>query len=244
MLIYIEGNIGSGKSTFVDMLNAYLHRITLKDNEFPSRCLVQEPVDEWMKTYDSDGQNILEKFYSNQKRWAFTFQMNSFISRAHRIQTERDEMVQTIYETDNRLTNTQERKRNSVMLVERSIYTDRHCFAVNCYESGNMTKMEYDIYCNWNNWLSDSFKLRPDAYIYLRCEPEINVERISKRSRNGESGIPEEYLRILHEKHDSWMENEKSKNIPVLTLDVSEDFTSDSKMEAHVENVCEFIKQL
>ena len=34
--------------------------------------------------------------------------------------------------------------------------------------------------------LSDQFSLRPEAYIYLRCPPEVNVDRIAKRSREGE----------------------------------------------------------
>ena len=76
------------------------------------------------------------------------------------------------------------------MLVERSIYTDRHCFAVNCFNSGQMTKMEYDIYCKWNDWLSKEFNLRPDGYIYLKCDPSINTTRISKRSRDGEIEFP------------------------------------------------------
>ena len=244
MLIYIEGNIGSGKSTFVRLLAKYINTFKLKNNPEPNPVLVQEPVDEWMETRDSDGQNILEKFYQDQKRWAFTFQMNSFISRAHRSQEERDklllekssESLESSISVDNRY--------NNLMLVERSIYTDRHCFAENCYESGNMTKMEYDIYCRWNDWLSESHNLRPDGYIYLQCDPRINCERIAKRSRDGESGIPEEYLRILHEKHESWMENEKSKTVPVLTLDVSSDFMDITRIEELAKQVSEFLEKL
>ena len=57
-----------------------------------------------------------------------------------------------------------------------------------------MTKMEYDIYCKWNDWLSEQFSLRPKAYIYLRCPPEVNVDRIAKITE-GECGIPLEYLK-------------------------------------------------
>ena len=218
MLIYIEGNIGSGKSTFVKLLKNYLGRFSTKP------ILVQEPVDEWIETRDSDGSNILEKFYSDLPRWSFTFQMNSFISRAHKIQKER----------------TPENNWDPFMLIERSIYTDRHCFAVNCYNSGQMTKMEYDVYCRWNDWLSDEFKLRPDGYIYLRCEPKVNTERICKRSRDGESGIPQEYLDLLHTYHEDWMSKETKDGVPVLTVDVNEDFTSDERMESLFQNIKEF----
>ena len=115
-----------------------------------------------------------------------------------------------------------------MLLVERSIYTDRHCFAKLCYESGKMTELEYNIYCNWNDWLSDHFKVKPDAYIYLRCEPDVNVERIKERSRDEESSIPKEYLEKLHEKHEEWMNTEKTR-IPVLTIDANENFKDPKK---------------
>ena len=215
MIIYIEGNIGTGKSTFVELLTNYISSIEAQ-GRFQTH-LVQEPVDEWLKTFDADGKNILEKFYEDQDRWSFTFQMNSFISRAHRIQ----EITQSESVTSN--------EKEPLLIVERSIYTDRHCFAKNCYESGKMTKLEYDIYCRWNDWLSDQFALRPKAYIYLRCPPEENVVRIAKRSREGECGIPLEYLKQLNQMHDSWMAQEKC-TIPVLTIDATKNFLDPSVM--------------
>lgn len=221
MLIYIEGNIGSGKSTFVRLLQNYLSKFAT------TPILVQEPVDEWMETRDSNGSNILEKFYSDLPRWSFTFQMNSFISRAHKIQKERTP-----------------KNPNPFMLVERSIYTDRNCFAVNCFNSGQMTKMEYDIYCRWNDWLSKEFNLRPDGYIYLRCDPSINTTRISKRSRDGEAGIPQEYLESLHQRHEDWMDTETQNGVPVLNIDVREDFTSDERMNSLFTEVKEFCESI
>ena len=232
--IYIEGNIGSGKSTFADLLNKYIEQYIEKFKSLNLNAkIIQEPVDEWMKQIDSDGHNILEKFYGDQDRWAFTFQMNSFISRAQKIQ----EALNDLKSTESSL--------RPLLIVERSIYTDRHAFALNCYESGKMTKMEYDIYCKWNDWLSDKFNLRPTAYIYLKCNPNVNYERISKRSREGEENIPLEYLENIHKKHEDWMTKEKdNEGIPVLTIDVTEDFTSDNKMDVIFNRIHEFIKSL
>lgn len=224
MLIYIEGNIGSGKSTFVKLMLNHLQQLVKKGL---NPRLIQEPVDEWMMTFDKDGKNILDKFYEDQTRWSFTFQMNSFISRAHKIQEKRDLKLD-----------------NQILFVERSIYTDRHCFAANCYESNKMTQLEYDIYCRWNDWLSTQFNLRPTAYIYLRCDTAVNVERIAKRSRQGECNIPVDYLDNLHNKHECWMKAENDKQVPVLTLDVSEDFTEIDKMNALFNQVDSFIDSL
>ena len=205
MLIYIEGNIGSGKTTFVNLLKKYYNN--------PDKKIILEPVDEWMSLKDHDNKNLLEKFYENQDKWSFAFQMNSFISRVKKI-------------SDYRNTNSV-----SIAFVERSVFTDKHCFAENCYESGKMNKIEYDIYNRWHEWLVDTFKVKPDAYIYLRTSPEVSHKRTQKRSREGEEGIPLEYLKTLHEKHEKWMDIEK-KNYPVLTVDVSEDFNTQEKMEA------------
>ena len=85
MLIYIEGNIGTGKTTFINLLKQYLHKFN--DLELDGR-IVLEPVDEWLETKDSSGFNILDKFYKDQEKWSFPFQMNSFISRVKYIQDE------------------------------------------------------------------------------------------------------------------------------------------------------------
>jgi len=223
MIIYIEGNIGTGKSTFIEKLHSYLNKF---DATQLNVKLVLEPVDEWLKTEDSDGQNILQKFYGNQEKWAFTFQMNSFISRVKKIQDEFNDNY-----------------KDTLLFVERSIFTDRHCFAKLCYENGKMTKLDYDIYCKWNDWLSEQFKVKPDAYIYLRCEPSENVKRIKERARNSEESIPIEYLESLHEKHDEWMNFEK-ENVPVYIVDAMKNFKDESVMDKIVENLVNFVKDI
>ena len=215
MKIYIEANIGAGKSTFLRLLNS---------KKFTNLKLVQEPVDEWMKLTDENNINILDHFYQNQKRWSFAFQMNSFISRSHKVnQAEKDKLVE-------------------IIIVERSVFTDKYCFAQNCYDSGNMSKIEWDIYNKWHSWLVDSFNLNPDAYIYLKTSPEICFQRIKKRNRNGESDIPLEYLELLHKKHEEWMENEKN-NLPILTINTNEDFTNNDNLSKIIEQLNTFISQ-
>lgn len=267
MLIYVEGNIGTGKTTFLNMLNYYLKEFETMNLD---ARIVLEPVDEWVKTEDGDGKNILQKFYENQERFSYIFQMNSFISRVkkindeferddyktintheeHDIRPERqnavepgeednysdtdDEMPELVdVEHDNRM--------EKLLFVERSIYTDKNCFAENCYENGNMSKLEYDVYCKWNEWLSNEFRVRPDAYIYLRCFPNVNHDRITKRNREGEENIPIEYLQILHEKHEKWMAKEK-ESVPVLTIDALQDFKDPKVMEKIAEEIFYFVR--
>ena len=80
MFIYIEGNIGAGKTTFVEALELYL-----RDKEIGNAFIKREPVDQWLNTKDSTGKNLLEYFYEDTKKYGFAFQMNAFISRSNDI---------------------------------------------------------------------------------------------------------------------------------------------------------------
>ena len=157
----------------------------------------QEPVDEWMNIKGEDNKSLLETFYEDIPRWSFAFQMNCFITRVH---------------------NVKKMPRTSVNFIERSILSDR-IFAKNCYENGTMTKIEFDIYTRWSEWLKEKLCDNIDAIIYLRTTPDVSDKRIEKRSRNGESDIPMDYLKQLHEHHDKWLLNEKE--VPVLVLDAN-----------------------
>ena len=56
----IEGNIGSGKSTLVSILQS-------NSNDKPIVFLL-EPVDEWETIKDAEGNTMLQKFYSDQEK--------------------------------------------------------------------------------------------------------------------------------------------------------------------------------
>ena len=111
MKIFLEGNIGSGKSTLVRILKDYFQSI---NSEIQIEVL-QEPVDDWIQMQDKEGKNLLEYFYEDQKRWSYSFQMNAFITRSKRLM----EKMNSYNSQGN-------------VLMERSIYSDRNCFAKNC----------------------------------------------------------------------------------------------------------------
>jgi len=204
--IIIEGNIGSGKTTFVNYIS----------KNFKDATVNYEPVEKWQSYKDEQNINLLNNFYNDQQRWGYTFQNMAFMTRVKDLIKPCD----TKYK-----------------FIERSIYTDRNCFALNCYETGKINKMEWEIYTDWFNWLSNSFDVKPDGYIYLRVKPDICLERINKRNRQEESGIPIEYLENIHIKHDDWLLNEKK--IPVLVLDWNCSF--DNNIKDVIES---FIKKL
>ena len=214
MIIYVEGNIGSGKSTFCNLLSKYF---SLKSES----NIILEPVNEWLTIIDENGHSLLDNFYKNQEKWSFAFQLNCFISRINKIE----------YSKNGECSKNGINGVPKINFVERSVFTDKYCFALNCYESGKMNKIEYDIYCKWHEWLVDKFDVMPDAYIYLRTSPEISFERMKKRSRGGEEEVPLDYLKLLHNKHEEWMEIERKNNVKVITIDVTDDFNNEKIMK-------------
>ena len=214
MIIYVEGNIGSGKSTFCNLLSEYFGL----EMEAESNIIL-EPVNEWLTIVDENGDSLLDNFYKNQEKWSFAFQLNCFISRINKIENSKNG------------SNGENGEDSKIYFIERSVFTDKYCFALNCYESGKMNKIEYDIYCKWHEWLVDKFDVMPDAYIYLRTSPEISFERMKKRSRGGEEEVPLDYLKLLHNKHEEWMEIERKNNVKVITIDVTDDFNNEKIMK-------------
>ena len=209
MKVYIEANIGAGKSTLLKLLEK-------TDNS--NINFVQEPVEHWINTKDSNGTNILDHFYKDQKKWSFAFQMNSFISRTKSISD----------------------SNKNIIFGERSVFTDKYCFAENCYESGMMSEMEFIIYDEWHKWLVESFDLQPQAFIYLKTKPETCFERINKRNRDEEASIPIEYLEKLHQKHEKWMSETK---LPVLVIDAEKDLTQDLELKSVINQINKFMEQ-
>jgi deoxyadenosine/deoxycytidine kinase len=172
-MILFEGNIGAGKST--------VGRRLAESELFG---FVEEPVGAWQQDFE---ENLLDLFYKDTNRWAFTFQLAAFTTRA-KTWTEVLSMID---------------HRNVVL--ERSIYCDRYVFAKNCFQSGLMKKTEWQLYCKLWDWLESNWCAEPDRIMYLRTPAEVCLERIEARGRAEESTIPVEYLRDLEILHDEWL---------------------------------------
>jgi deoxyadenosine/deoxycytidine kinase len=64
----IEGNIGAGKTTILNIIGKNFDDVTF----------VEEPVSQWQNL---GGENLLEKFYQDPERWGFTFEFYSMLSK-------------------------------------------------------------------------------------------------------------------------------------------------------------------
>lgn len=200
-----DGNIGSGKSTVVANLKAKLDNSKSSKSSKNIYYFLQEPVDEWNTICDKTGTNILTKFYSNQEKYSFSFQMMAYISRLAQLK-----------ETISSIINDSNFSRNNRYFIfsERSVFTDKNVFAKMLYDSGKIEEIEYQIY---NKWFDHFIKELPQVkYIYIQTTPDIAYERILMRNRDGEN-IEKKYICECHEYHEKWL-NELD-NLTIINAD-------------------------
>ena len=181
----IEGNIGSGKSTLVKELQKSVPNILDKKVVY-----VQEPVNEWSKIKDKKGETILEKFYADQHKYAFSFQMMAYISRLALLR------------------NIVRENPDAIIITERSVFTDREVFAKMLYDEGKIEDVDYQIYLKWFDEFIEEIPIT--GLIYVTTTPEKSKQRVDLRARMGES-IPLSYLQRCHNYHESWIKNIKKQ---------------------------------
>jgi deoxyadenosine/deoxycytidine kinase len=221
-IVSIEGNIGSGKSTLLANLREHY-----KNSE--QILFLKEPVDEWEKIKDSNGITILEKFYADQNKYSFSFQMMAYVSR---LKVLRD-VLKTIQKTDKKI----------IIITERSLYTDKLVFAKMLYDSGKIEDVNYQIYLNWFDAFSEEFPVHKT--INVKTTSENCHNRIVKRSREGEN-IPLTYLENCNLYHDNMMDEFMKKDIchDQLILNGNVDiYENKSQVDIWIENINDFINK-
>ena len=199
VVVSLEGNIGSGKSTLLEnMRKAFREQKTW--------LFLQEPVDIWAGIKDTVGETMLSKFYKNPSKYAFAFQIMAYATRLH--------MLKKLIKENPECT---------LVICERSLEADKNIFAKMLHDDGTMEDVMYQIYEKFFAEYEEMFTL--NSVIYIRADPEVCYERITKRSREGESNIPLEYLKRCDEYHEVWLgSNDK---INVFKIDTNQTATFD-----------------
>lgn len=216
--LVIEGNIGAGKSTFLKIMSEHLaiHPIF-------------EPHEKW-QSIGGGSENLLQKFYEDTRRWAYTFQTYAFVSRVKEQEVAMREYPEAVH------------------VVERSVYSDRYCFAQNCYAMGTMSALEWQLYKEWFEWLVETYTVKPSGFIYLNNGPEVCYDRLRWRNRSEEAGVPLEYLTMLHQRHDDWLMKKIDvapylKDVPVLVLQTVDIINDKQEQQRVMQQIADFFAE-
>jgi len=221
-IISIEGNIGSGKSTLLENLRKYYNG---------NSCVIflKEPVDDWEKIKDDQGNTMLKKFYADQEKYSFAFQMMAYISRLTILRDTIKEIV-----TKN--------NKQYIIITERSLYTDKQVFAKMLHDQGKIEDVCYQIYLKWFEEFAKDFPI--NYSIYVKTDPINCYNRIHKRSRDGEEVIPLAYLQDCHTYHEAFLnENEnENENDKLLVLDGNINiYVNKQIIDKWIEEINEFV---
>lgn len=188
IIVSLDGNIGAGKSTLMEKLRVAM----------PEVDVVVEPVGEWMRLCNAEGRSLLELFYEDKRRWAYTFQNCAVLTRLRSAWS---------------ALGAAEAAGKRVVIMERSVLTDRFVFAEMLRASGDIDALEWDMYMKWYDTFIATMPIR--GIIYLSTDVATSAARCRLRGRPGEEGIPLSYLEALDAQHDRWLQN---TDLPVLNL--------------------------
>ncbi|XP_060556298.1 thymidine kinase 2, mitochondrial-like [Ruditapes philippinarum] len=163
---------------------------------------IKEPVSQWTNV---QGHNALQLLYEDPSRWSFSFNIYAQLTR-----------VQMHTKPHNK----------QVKMLERSLFSTRHCFVENDYRNETINGLEYEILNKWFEYLTEMPGTGVDLIVYLRADPKVCYERIKKRSRKEEAGVPYKLIEDLHNLHEEWLVRQSCGKLPapVLVLDANNEY--------------------
>lgn len=215
IVIFIEGTIGAGKSSFLDnikQLSAYRDQFHV----------ITEPVEEWMNIgKEETGQSIFQMYYADPEKYAFPFQWAVFQSYVC-----------------NLLRSIEQYRDIPILIVERSVWSIRNIFIESMLRRGILEPIHRVIFDTWFPFLiHDIYKELGtlNRFVYLYCDMSLCQARIRMRARPGEDAIDEGLMRSLHECHEDWLRPSGDMNI--LRMDHGIDFKEN--MDQYMREVIE-----
>ena len=188
----LEGNIGAGKTTLLKIIGN-----NFKDIEF-----VEEPVNQWQNL---GGMNLLDSFYKDPKRWGFSFEFYSMLTK-----------IKALLNAAN--------SDKPIIIIERSILSNKVFMDIS-KELGKLDKMEYHMLKNTYKFYEQHVYPQLSGIIYLDTPVNECIRRITKRNRGEECSIEKSYLELLKNKFD---ELANSSTMIVIRIDGLYDCVRDS----------------
>jgi len=234
LLVSIEGNIGSGKSTLMDQLRGMRS----------DWIFIDEPVSLWSGLRNEEGCSLLQLFYSDRRRWSYTFQNCALLTRYQNIEAAVaaflgkstpgggiSHVAGSVVSSSGVRTGGGRRAGRQVFITERCLDTDHEVFTKMLHRDGSIDQLEFELYKRWFRHLQAS-ATPLSAIVYVSTPPKECAQRILRRGREGEGAIPLHYLEALDEQQRAWLDR---KLVPCLHT--SADVASGSAVQEFIDNL-------
>ena len=162
----------------------------------------------WNTSYEVVSTNpYLPNYYQDMKKWGFHLQVYFLGTRAQQYQ----EVVE----------------KSGSAILDRSIYEDYYIFTQALRRMNNFSETDYLTYQTIYNVVVKSLP-KPDLLVYLKAPVNVLIERIKMRGRDMESSIDPNYLKLLDQLYDEWLQD--FDYCPVLTIQSDKlDFVQEPK---------------
>lgn len=153
----------------------------------------------WKPQYeDVENNPYLHSFYEDMQRWSFNLQVYFLNSRFRQV--------------------VEIRKSGKNVIQDRTIYEDAYIFAPNLHSMNLMSTRDFENYSSLFELMS-TFLQPPDLLIYLRASVSTLVEQIQKRGREYEESIRLDYLKLLNNRYEAWIEKYTQGKLLILPVD-------------------------
>ena len=226
VIISVEGNIASGKSTFLNVIKEYN----------PEFNVVPEPLHEWQNVTTPncgsseaprrvvESYNLFNLMSMDPQKYSFPFQMITLNSHIKML--------------------SDAKRFGGVSILERSFHTNLNVFTKIAHDKGYINDVEWTVY---NVYLRD-YIIKPfgkesvSGVVYVDTKPEVCYERLKRRGRTEENGVDLNYLKLVDEYHKKWILSRNSKNILIIDNNLdklsSQDYGEDMKKLKDFIEVC------
>jgi deoxyadenosine/deoxycytidine kinase len=214
---FVEGITGVGKTTFMQLLVKGIS----------NAAAIYEPIEKF--TNVNGAGNILTHFFSDQKRWGFTTECYIALMHTKAIEDHAKGSSAT------------------VVFVDGSMYADCYVFGKMALRLETMNLLEWEIYKQIISWISKNTVVKSNGFIYLQTNPQVALERVYKRNRDGEKEVSLQYETILNDYYQEWFIEKKCipgelAQTPVLIIDATQNFKDDPIIQQQcIQQVKDFI---
>lgn len=170
----------------------------------------------WKPHYeDVENNPYLHSFYQDMQRWSFNLQIYFLNSRFRQV--------------------VEIRKSGKNIVQDRTIYEDAYIFAPNLHSMNLMSTRDFENYSSLFE-LMNSFIQPPDLLIYLKASVSTLVEQIQKRGREYEESIRLDYLKLLNERYENWIDKYDAGKLLIINAD-DVDFNKPEDLSLVIERI-------